>query len=288
MTTSPIGIIGGSGVYTLDAITGEQQIAIQTPFGDPSDLYLTGKLGDRPVVFLPRHGRGHRISPSQLNYRANIFGFKKLGVEHLLAVTAVGSLKEEIRPLDIVVPDQLFDRTYRRENTFFGNGMVAHVGFGDPICPALAATLTATAKAEGARVHSGGSLVCIEGPAFSTRAESELYRQWGMSIVGMTTVQEAKLAREAEICYAALAMVTDYDCWHSEADAVTVDTVVANATQNAALARRVTQEAILKIRGPRTCACASALDGAIMTDPAQIPDKIKTKLAPLLTKYLTV
>lgn len=286
MMSSRIGIMGGSGVYDLEHLTEVEEINLQTPFGDPSDKYIMGRLGDREVAFLPRHGRGHRILPNELNYRANIYGFKMLGVTHIIAVTAVGSLNERMQPLDIVVPDQLVDRTRQRQSTFFGSGLAAHVAFAEPFCPHLAATLTHTAQSCDATVHAGGSLVCIEGPAFSTRAESGLYRQWGLDIVGMTTLQEAKLAREAEICFAALAMVTDYDAWHPEAGAVTVETVVAHVNRNAALAKRVVSQTLARIESQRSCDCGTALEGAIMTDPDCIPSIVKTQLDPIIGKYI--
>ena len=286
MTGAEIGIIGGSGVYDMANLSQPEAVSLETPFGDPSDDYLVGNLGDRRVAFLPRHGRGHRLLPTELNYRANIFGFKQLGVEHILSITAVGSLKETIYPLDIVLPDQFVDRTQHRESTFFGNGIAAHIAFADPICPELSALLGTVARAQGATVHEGGSLVCIEGPAFSTRAESELYRAWGMDIVGMTSLQEAKLAREAEICYTAMAMVTDYDAWHDEAEAVNVETVVAHVNQNTGLARRIIEKTVPWISRNGGCGCGSALDGAIMTAPEAIPEKVKSDLHVLIGKYI--
>jgi 5'-methylthioadenosine phosphorylase len=269
-----IGIIGGSGLYEMEELIDVEHIAMETPFGSPSDTYIIGTLEGIRVAFLSRHGKGHRISPSELNFRANIYGFKKLGVEHLISVTAVGSLKEGIRPLDIVVPDQFFDCTKTRHSTFFGNGLVAHIAFADPVCP------------DGAAIHKGGTLLCIEGPAFSTRAESNVYRQWGMDIIGMTSLQEAKLAREAEICYTAMAMVTDFDCWHAEESEVNVETVVQNLKKNISLTKKIIRTVVPKISAERKCICARALKNAIMTEAGAIPPKTRKKLELLGGKYL--
>lgn len=282
----PIGIIGGSGLYEMENLRDVKQVSLDTPFGQPSDAYLLGELKGIRVVFLSRHGRGHRLNPLELNFRANIYGFKKLGVEHLISVTAVGSLKEHIRPLDIVVPDQFFDFTKQRASTFFGNGLVAHIAFADPVCPDLTQLIFHCAKKCGAAVHRGGTLLCIDGPAFSTRAESHVYRQWGMDIIGMTSLQEAKLAREAEICYAAMAMVTDFDCWHSEESEVNVETVVQNLKKNISIAKRIIQMVVPDISKGRTCLCATALKNAIMTDPQVIPAETRKKLDLLVSKYL--
>lgn len=282
----PIGIIGGSGLYEMENLRDVKQVSLDTPFGQPSDAYLLGELKGIRVVFLSRHGRGHRLNPLELNFRANIYGFKKLGVEHLISVTAVGSLKEHIRPLDIVVPDQFFDFTKQRVSTFFGNGLVAHIAFADPVCPDLTQLIFHCAKKCGAAVHRGGTLLCIDGPAFSTRAESHVYRQWGMDIIGMTSLQEAKLAREAEICYAAMAMVTDFDCWHSEESEVNVETVVQNLKKNISIAKRIIQMVVPDISKGRTCLCATALKNAIMTDPQVIPAETRKKLDLLVSKYL--
>jgi 5'-methylthioadenosine phosphorylase len=238
-----IGIIGGSGLYEMQGLKDVKHFSLDTPFGAPSDAYVIGTLEGVRVAFLPRHGKGHRLSPSELNFRANIYGFKKLGVEHLISVTAVGSLKESIRPLDIVIPDQFYDCTKKRVSTFFGNGLVAHIAFADPVCPDLAKLIFKGGTQVGASIHRGGTLLCIEGPAFSTRAESNVYRQWGMDIIGMTSLQEAKLAREAEICYAAMAMVTDFDCWHAEESEVNVETVVQNLKKNISFAKKIIQVA---------------------------------------------
>lgn len=281
-----IGIIGGSGLYDMDALTGVTPVSVDTPFGAPSDAYRVGLLGGIRVAFLPRHGRGHRISPSEINYRANIYGFKKLGVERLVSVTAVGSLKAHIRPLDIVVPDQFYDRTKQRVSTFFGRGLAGHIAFADPVCPDLAGLVYRSALDAGAAAHRGGALICIEGPAFSTRAESNVYRQWGMDIIGMTSLQEAKLAREAEICYAAMALVTDYDCWHIEESAVTVAAVVQNLKKNIAVAQKTIQTVVPRISNQRGCICACALENAIMTEPGAIPPETRAELGLLLDKYL--
>jgi len=281
-----IGIIGGSGLYAMEALTDILQISIDTPFGPPSDTYIAGTLEGVRIAFLPRHGRGHRLIPSELNFRANIYGFKKLGVEQIISVTAVGSLKEDIRPLDIVIPDQFHDCTKQRISTFFGNGLVAHIAFADPLCPVLSKLVYDGAKKAGASVHSGGTLLCIEGPAFSTRAESNVYRQWGMDIIGMTSLQEAKLAREAEICYAAMALVTDFDCWHEAEAEVNVETVVQNLKKNISIAKRIIQIAVPQISNQRMCLCAQALKNAIMTDTDAIPPETRSKLDLLVGKYL--
>ena len=278
--------MGGSGLYEMDALTNVSHVSLDTPFGDPSEDYIIGTLEHNRVAFLPRHGRGHRISPSEINFRANIFGFKKLGVEHIISVTAVGSLKEHIRPLDIVVPDQFYDCTKQRASTFFGNGLVAHIPFADPVCPVLSSLVYKSAAEADATVHKGGTLVCIEGPAFSTRAESYVYRQWGMDIIGMTSLQEAKLAREAEICYAAMAMVTDFDSWNKEEAEVTVEAVVQNLNKNISKAKQIIQIIVPKISKKRACKCTRALKNAIMTDSATIPQEIRKKLELLVGKYL--
>ncbi len=286
MNDVKIGVIGGSGLYEMEALTDVERKQIETPFGKPSDDYVIGTLEGVRVAFLPRHGRGHRISPSELNFRANIYGFKAIGVEYIISVTAVGSLQEAIHPLDVVVPDQFFDRTRERVSTFFGEGLVAHIAFADPVCPNLSDLIYQTAKEQGATVHKGGTYLCMEGPAFSTRAESNVYRQWGMDIIGMTNLQEAKLAREAEICYATMAMVTDYDCWHEEEEDVTVEAIIQNLMNNAALAKQVIQSLVPKITGERTCLCANALEYALITDRKMIPEATKQKLDLLVGKYL--
>jgi 5'-methylthioadenosine phosphorylase len=288
MDTQPvqIGVIGGSGLYDMAELTDREERVISTPFGDPSGPYLLGTLRGKRVAFLARHGAGHRILPSELNFRANIFGFKRLGVERILSASAVGSLKEEYRPLDIVIPDQFVDRTTGRISTFFGRGIVAHIAFAHPLCGTLSTIAAASAEAVGATVHRGGTYVNMEGPQFSTLAESRLYRSWGMDVIGMTNLQEAKLSREAEICYATLALVTDYDCWHPDHDAVTVDLIIANLVENAATARRTIAEAVSRIDGPRTCACKDALATAIITRPEDVPVQTTQELAAIIGKYM--
>ncbi len=281
-----IGIIGGSGLYDMPELTDREERVVETPFGAPSGPYVLATLRGRRVVFLPRHGDGHRHSPSELNYRANIFGFKLLGVEWILSASAVGSLREDFKPLDLVVPDQFFDRTMGRISTFFGDGIVAHVGFAHPFCGPLSGIMTAAARHVGASVHEGGTYVCMEGPQFSTKAESEFYRAQGFDIIGMTNLQEAKLAREAEICYSTLALVTDYDCWHPEHDSVTVDMIVANLRQNAKTAQQVIARAVESLPIERTCECARALATALITRPSAMPADRKAVLQPLIGKYL--
>jgi 5'-methylthioadenosine phosphorylase len=284
--TARIGLIGGSGVYDLSGIEGLREETVETPFGRPSDAYFTGALGDVPVAFFPRHGRGHRFSPSEINYRANICGFKLLGCDAVLSASAVGSLKEEYEPRHVVVPDQFVDRTRHRADTFFSGGVVAHVAFADPICPSAAEALAAAARASGLTVHAGGIYVCMEGPQFSTRAESNVYRLWGADVVGMTNLTEAKLAREAEMCYATLAFVTDYDCWQESTEAVSVEAVVKVLRDNAVAARRAMREAIRLLDPARACGCRSAMRYAILTDPKAIPDAAKKRLQPIVGKYL--
>jgi 5'-methylthioadenosine phosphorylase len=286
MSNPTIGIIGGSGLYDMAELTDREERVVSTPFGDPSGPYVVATLRGKRVAFLARHGAGHRLSPSELNFRANIYGFKVLGVERILSASAVGSLKEEYRPLDIVVPDQFFDRTKGRISTFFGRGIVAHVGFAHPVCPEVAKVAADCVETVGARVHRGGTYVNMEGPQFSTLAESRLYRQWGMDVIGMTNLQEAKLAREAEICYATLALVTDYDSWHPDHDSVTVELIIANLTQNAITAQRTIAAAVEKLGPARTCACKDALATAIITSPEHVPDTVKKELAPIIGKYL--
>ena len=281
-----IGIIGGSGLYDMAELTDREERTLSTPFGDPSGPYVIGTLRGKRVAFLPRHGVGHRILPSELNFRANIYGMKVLGVERILSASAVGSLKMEYKPLDIVVPDQFFDRTKGRISTFFGNGIVAHVAFAHPLCHDLSAIAADSAQKVGATVHRGGTYVNMEGPQFSTLAESNLYRSWGMDVIGMTNLQEAKLAREAEICYATLALVTDYDCWHPDHDSVTVDLIIANLTQNAVTAQRTIADAVETVAGARTCACKDALATAIITQQPLWPEQTKKDLAPIVGKYM--
>ena len=281
-----VGIIGGSGLYDMAELTDREERRVSTPFGEPSAPYVIGTLRGKRVAFLARHGAGHRFMPSELNFRANIFGFKSLGAEYLLSASAVGSLKEEYRPLDLVIPDQFFDRTKGRVSTFFGNGLVAHVGFAHPFCTPLSGIAFDAAQRARATVHRGGTYVCMEGPQFSTLAESRLYRSWGMDIIGMTNLQEAKLAREAEMCYTTIALVTDYDCWHPDHDHVTVDMIVANLVQNAKTAQQVIAGAVEQLPFARTCECASALKHAIITRPEAIPAAVKKDLAPLIGKYV--
>jgi 5'-methylthioadenosine phosphorylase len=281
-----IGIIGGSGLYSMPGVTGAREVVLRTPFGKPSDAYVLGTLAERKVAFLARHGRGHRILPSELNFRANIHGFKQLGVERILSVSAVGSLKEEHRPLDFILPDQFVDRTRHRVDTFFGEGCVAHIGFSDPVCRELAMVVAGACKKAGVTGKLGGSYLCMEGPQFSTKAESHLYRSWGMDVIGMTNLQEAKLAREAELCYVTVAMVTDYDCWHPGHDAVTIDQIISVLMKNAENASRVVQEAVAAIPQARGCKCGSALANAIITDRSKIPPRTRKKLQLLIGKYL--
>jgi 5'-methylthioadenosine phosphorylase len=281
-----IGIIGGSGLYDMEELTDREEIHVETPFGEPSGPYVLATLRGRRVAFLARHGAGHRLSPSDLNFRANIYGMKVLGVHSILSASAVGSLKEEYRPLDIVIPDQFYDRTKGRASTFFGRGLVAHVSFSHPICATLAGLAAAAGARVGATVHRGGTYVCMEGPQFSTLAESKLYRSWGMDVIGMTNLQEAKLAREAEICYTTLALVTDYDCWHPDHDSVTVDMIVATLLQNAKTAQRLIAEAVEVVPAERTCACATALATAIITRREMIPADLRRDLGPIVGKYM--
>jgi 5'-methylthioadenosine phosphorylase len=284
--TATIGIIGGSGLYDMAELASREERAITTPFGDPSGPYVIGTLRGKRVAFLARHGIGHRIQPSDLNFRANVYGFKVLGVERIISASAVGSLRDDYKPLDVVVPDQFFDRTRGRISTFFGRGLVVHVAFAHPVCGALSATVADAAQTVGATVHRGGTYVNMEGPQFSTLAESKLYRSWGMDVIGMTNLQEAKLAREAEICYATLALVTDYDSWHPAHDSVTVEMIIANLQRNAATAQMAIAQAVARIDGPRTCACKDALATAIVTRPELVPEQTKRDLAPIIGKYM--
>ena len=287
MNQPVIGVIGGSGLYEIEGITDLQEVRLETPFGDPSDAFITGTLEGTRMVFLPRHGRGHRLLPSEVPYRANIWGMKKLGVERIISVSAVGSMKEEIVPGHIVIPDQFFDRTQgKRGSTFFGEGIVGHVQFADPICADLSSVLYAAAREVGATVHRGGTYLCIEGPNFSTRAESLIYRSWGVDIIGMTNVPEARLAREAEICYGTVALATDYDCWHEGHDDVSVEAVIAIIQQNVATARGIIREAVRGLKGERGCGCPSALQYAIMTSRDRIPSATREKLELIMGKYL--
>lgn len=282
-----IGIIGGSGLYHMPGFEAEQEVAVNTPWGTPSEKYVVGTLADKTVAFLTRHGRGHRLSPSELNYRANVWGFKSLGVERIVSLSAVGSLKEEHEPLQFVIPDQFFDRTKDRAATFFGEGLVAHISFADPVCAQLGKVVLDACGSVGVQAKFGGTYLCMEGPAFSTKAESNIYRSWGMDVIGMTNLTEAKLAREAEMCYVTVAMVTDYDCWHPHHDAVTVSEIIGNLVKNAENAARVVATAVAAIPAERTCKCGSALKHALITQPAAIPAETKHKLELLVGKYLT-
>lgn len=286
MSEAMIGVVGGSGLYGMGGLEVIEERTLDTPFGPPSDPYVIGDLDGRRVAFLARHGRGHRLAPSELNFRANIFGFKLLGVERLLSVSAVGSMQERYVPTHVVVPDQFFDRTRHRPDTFFGEGLVAHVSMADPICPQLMEVASAAGEQAGATMHRGGTYLCMEGPQFSTRAESRIYRQWGVDVIGMTNLQEAKLAREAEICYATLAMVTDYDCWHEDHDDVTVETVIATLHQNAAMGQAIVREVVAALaEAERTCGCGDALATALITAPDAVPAATRERLAPLVGRY---
>ena len=284
--TPTIGIIGGSGLYDMAELTDREERTLTTPFGDPSAPYVIATLRGKRVAFLARHGRGHRLLPSELNFRANIYGFKVLGVEWILSASAVGSLREDYRPLDLVVPDQFFDRTRGRVSTFFGDGVVGHVGFAHPFCTPLSDVMFAAARESGATAHRGGTYVCMEGPQFSTVAESHAYRASGFDIIGMTNLQEAKLAREAEICYTTLALVTDYDCWHPDHDSVTVDMIIKNLTENARTAQQVIARAVAHLPIARDCECAKALATAIITRAEDVPAATKARLRPITGKYL--
>ena len=286
MREAEIGIIGGSGLYQMPGLTNLVEKVVVTPFGKPSDAYHLGTLEGRRVAFLSRHGRGHRFMPTELNYRANIYGFKLLGVERILSVSAVGSLKEEHKPLEFVLPDQFIDRTRHRVDTFFGEGVVVHVGFADPVCPDVSKVAQAAGQKAGVTAKLGGTYVCMEGPQFSTRAESNLYRSWGADVIGMTNLQEAKLAREAELCYSTIAMVTDYDCWHDSHESVSVDQIVAVLMKNAENATALVKHAVAAMPKERTCKCGSALANAILTDKAKIPMEVKQRLHLLIGKYV--
>jgi len=285
MTDIRIGVIGGSGLYQMKELSAVEEVLIDTPFGKPSDNYLVGTLSGKRVAFLARHARGHKILPSELNFRANIYGFKKLGVERLFSASAVGSLREELKPLDIVLPDQFIDRTRGRVSTFFGEGLAAHVSFADPFCADLTGRVESAARSIGFPIKRGGTYVCMEGPAFSTRAESHLYRSWGADLIGMTNLQEAKLAREAEICYVTLALVTDYDCWREEEEPVTVEMLIGNLTKNSENAQRIIRAAIEQLSEPSVCQCQSALRSALITDPNVIPAGTRQKLDLIVGKY---
>ncbi len=288
MTDIRIGVIGGSGLYQMEGMTVREERRIQTPFGDPSDAYILGELEGRTVAFLPRHGRGHRLLPTELNYRANIYGFKVLGVEQLISVSAVGSLKLEYKPTDILVPDQFYDRTRHRQDTFFGNGLVAHTSLADPVCPRLIDPFVEASRAAGATTHRGGVYVNMEGPQFSTRAESQTYRSHGFDVIGMTNLSEARLAREAEICYATLSMITDYDCWHETEEAVSGEAVMQVVLANVAMSQRVIREILARVPddAPRTCGCGEALKYSLITERSLIPAETLKALEPLVGRYI--
>jgi 5'-methylthioadenosine phosphorylase len=281
-----IGIIGGSGLYSMPGLVDVSELTVQTPFGDPSDAYVLGTLEGHKVAFLARHGYGHRLLPTEINVQANIYGMKLLGVERIVSVSAVGSLKEEHRPTEFVIPDQFIDRTFNRTATFFGHGVVAHVSFGDPTCPEISHVIAQSCKDNGVVGKVGGTYICMEGPQFSTRAESMLYRSWGADVIGMTNLQEAKLAREAEICYATMAMVTDYDCWRAGHESVSVSQILNVLSTNAGNATRVVKQVVALMPSERKCKCGSALEHAIQTDPSRIPETTRQKLGLLLEKYL--
>jgi 5'-methylthioadenosine phosphorylase len=286
MAEATIAVIGGSGFYQMEGLTDVEEIAVSTPYGYPSDAIAVGTLAGRRVAFLPRHGLGHRLLPSELPQRANIYALKKLGVEHVISVSAVGSLREEIRPLDMVIPDQLIDRTRGRPSTFFGDGMVAHIGFSHPFCPVLSSLLANCAHDSGVTTHAGGTYVVMDGPAFSTRAESELYRTWGASLIGMTALPEAKLAREAEMCYAILACATDYDCWHETEEIVTADMILQNLLRNVETSKEIVRTAIGRLPSVRECPCKDALATALVTPFDLVPDAAKERLRPIAGRYM--
>jgi 5'-methylthioadenosine phosphorylase len=282
MEQQVIGVLGGSGLYEIEGLTGVEEVTLVTPFGEPSDAYLVGELSGRKLVFLPRHGRGHTISPGEVNYRANIHGFKQLGAQWLISISAVGSMREEIKPGDVVIVDQFFDRTKNRPSTFFGDGVVGHIEFADPICPSMFELLAAAAAKERATVHKGGTYICIEGPQFSTRAESRIYRGWGVDVIGMTNIPEAKLAREAGICYGTVALPTDYDCWHESEEDVSVEAIIEQLQRNVALARGIIKTAALSIPATRACRCAAAVKSAVITSPEAMSPETRSRLRLIL------
>ena len=286
MSKQVVGVIGGSGLYQIEGLQHIKELDVSTPFGKPSDKFIQGSLGDTELLFLPRHGRGHRWLPTEINFRANIFGMKKLGVERIISVSAVGSLQEKIAPGHVVIPDQFIDRTTQRPSTFFGSGIVAHVSLADPFCEELSTELAKAANLAGATIHKSGTYLCMEGPQFSTRAESHLYRKWGADIIGMTNLQEAKLAREAEICFGTLALATDYDCWNELAGDVEIDHVLAVLQQNVDLAKKTIRQAIKNLAAARTCGCASALKTAIISEKSKISKKVRRDLRTIIGKYL--
>ncbi len=281
-----IGIIGGSGLYAIDGLSNVEKVSVETPWGNPSDEITVGELSGARLAFLPRHGKGHTLSPSDINYRANIYAMKELGAEWIVSVSAVGSMKEEIEPGHVVVPTQFYDHTKTRASTFFGDGIAAHVSMADPVCPELSRVLAETAKGEGATVHTGATYICMEGPQFSSRAESEIYRKWGVDIIGMTNMPEAKLAREAEICYATLALSTDYDCWHEGHGDVTVDDIIATVNRNVELARRVVASVVTAISETRDCICSRSLENAIITNPDAITPEVRDRLGIIIKRYV--
>jgi 5'-methylthioadenosine phosphorylase len=287
MGSSKIGVIGGSGLYSMAGLENVTEVHVETPFGPPSDAYILGTLHGQDMVFLPRHGRGHRLPPSALNFRANIYGLKSLGVEWVISVSAVGSMRETIHPGELVIPDQFFDRTGTRVSTFFDRDLVVHVAFADPVCGVVAQVLHQAATAAGATVHFGGTYLCIEGPQFSTRAESRIYRQWGVDVIGMTNLPEARLAREAELCYATLALVTDYDCWHDSAEDVDIASILAILQRNVTLAQEIIGGAVPHLRGERTCPCSRALKQAIITAPDAIPAAARERVGLFIQPYIT-
>ena len=289
MPEATIGVIGGSGLYQMAALTEVEEVRLSTPFGEPSDAFFIGRLADTSVAFLPRHGRGHTLLPTEIPFRANIYAMKMLGVERIISASAVGSLRENLKPTDIVFPDQFFDRTRQRPSTFFGGGIAAHVSFADPVCGDLVDTLERAARAalNGIGIHRGGTYICMEGPAFSTKAESESYRSMGMSVIGMTNLQEAKLAREAEICYATMALVTDYDCWHPDHDSVTVEMIVEHLNRNASNAQKLIAGAVAQLANKqRSCKCGDSLRHAIITSPERITPEVKQRLEAIIGKYV--
>jgi 5'-methylthioadenosine phosphorylase len=286
MSEVKIGVVGGSGLYQMTELADIEEQRIATPFGDPSDAYVLGTFEGKRIAFLARHGKGHRISPSDINYRANIYGFKKLGIEWLISVSAVGSMKEHIRPLDIVIPDQFYDHTKRRIGTFFGNGVVGHIGFANPVCPNLANLLEESCRESGVTTHKNGTYICMEGPQFSTKAESRIYRQWGVDVIGMTNLPEAKLAREAEICYATMALVTDYDCWHETEEIVTIEAIIANLMKNVKNAKQILRYATKRLPISRNCECPTALANGVLTGKEHIPAATIKDLDLLIGKYL--
>ena len=286
MEEKMVGVIGGSGLYEMEGLEDVQEISLKTPFGDPSDAYIVGRLEGVKIAFLPRHGRGHRVAPSFVNFRANIYGMKKLGVEWIIGVSAVGSMKETIHPGHMVIPDQFIDRTAGRASTFFSDGVVCHISFADPVCPTLSQILHESAKEAGATVQKGGTYLCMEGPQFSTRAESRLYRSWGVDVIGMTNIPEAKLAREAEICYATIAFATDYDCWHETTPDVVIGEVLRILAQSAKTAKNTIRRTLKRLPEKRDCKCASALKYALITVKKLIPEKTKKDLEPIIGKYM--